>query len=66
MERIKARYADSRRAKTSDGPDNHLLPTGRRADASMVTRDAAPVIAAQALLAHGVDSDVIRSYVQQS
>ena len=47
-------------------PENHLLPTGEHADLRLVTRDAAPVIAAQALLAHGVDGDVIRSYVQQS
>ena len=28
-----------------------------------MTRDVAPVIAAQALLAHGVDGEVIRLYI---
>jgi len=36
------------------------------ADAESVNRDVAPVIAAQALLAHEMDDDVIVAYLQRT
>jgi hypothetical protein len=48
------------------GSGDHPLRGGSAADAESVNRDVAPVIAAQALLAHGMDDDAILAYITRT
>lgn len=69
VNRLKSRPARTHRVVTTDRRScdtRDLVLNGLWVDTKCVNRDVAPVIAAQALLAHGIDDDVIVAYLRRT